>query len=64
MRPLIVACSLVASLHGLIVASEAAAQGTTVRLEGDGRLGPAADEHRGTSAAYGYEARRMPSFPP
>ena len=36
-------------------ASAAAAQDTTVRLEGDGRLGPAADEYRGTSAAYGYE---------
>jgi hypothetical protein len=36
-------------------ASMAAAQDTTVRLEGDGRLGHAADEYRGTSAAYGYE---------
>jgi len=36
-------------------ASASAAQDTTVRLEGDGRLGPAADEYRGTSAAYGYE---------
>ena len=36
-------------------ASAAAAQDTTIRLEGDGRLGPAADEFRGTSAAYGYE---------
>ena len=36
-------------------ASTAAAQDGTVRLEGDGRLGPAADEYRGTSAAYGYE---------
>ena len=36
-------------------ASAAAAQDTTVRLEGDGHLGPAADEYRGTSAAYGYE---------
>jgi hypothetical protein len=36
-------------------ASAAAAQDTTVRLEGNGRLGPAADEYRGTSAAYGYE---------
>jgi hypothetical protein len=35
--------------------SAAAAQDTTVRLEGDGRLGRAADEYRGTSAAYGYE---------
>jgi len=55
MRPLIVACSLVVSVHGLVFAPETAAQGATVRLEGDGRLGPAADEHRGTSAAYGYE---------
>jgi len=39
----------------LAVASTAAAQDTTVRLEGEGRLGPAADEHRGTFAAYGYE---------
>ena len=36
-------------------ASAVAAQDTPVRLEGDGRLGPAADEFRGTSAAYGYE---------
>ena len=36
-------------------ASAAAAQDTTIRLEGNGRLGPAADEFRGTSAAYGYE---------
>ena len=36
-------------------ASAAAAQDTTVRLEGDGHLGHAADEFRGTSAAYGYE---------
>jgi hypothetical protein len=35
--------------------SRAAAQDTTIRLEGDGHLGPAADEYRGTSAAYGYE---------
>jgi hypothetical protein len=33
----------------------ARAQDTTVRLEGAGRLGAAADEYRGTSAAYGYE---------
>ncbi len=32
-----------------------AAQDTTIRLQGEGRLGPAADEFRGTSAAYGYE---------
>jgi hypothetical protein len=39
----------------LAAATAAAAQDTTVRLEGDGHLGPAADEYRGTSAAYGYE---------
>jgi|ERR1051325_9702580 hypothetical protein len=39
----------------LCAASSAAAQDATVRLEGDGRLGRAADEYRGTSAAYGYE---------
>ena len=55
MRSLMIACSLVVGVHGLIVAPETAAQDTTIRLEGDGRLGPAADEHRGTSAAYGYE---------
>src|ERR1044071_895341 len=40
---------------GILAAHEAAAQDTSIRLEGEGRLGPAADEHRGTSAAYGYE---------
>ncbi len=55
MRPLIVACSLVVSVHGLVLTPETAAQGTTIRLEGDGKLGPAADEHRGPAAAYGYE---------
>jgi len=55
MRALVLACSLVASVHGLIVVPEAAAQDKTIRLEGDGRLGAAAAEHRGTSSAYGYE---------
>jgi hypothetical protein len=54
MRLLAIAGILAAQLHGAFVV-EAAAQGATIRLEGDGRLGPAADEHRGTSAAYGYE---------
>ena len=44
-------------------ASGAAAQDTTVRLEGDGRLGPAADEYRGTSAAYGYEGTPLSVVP-
>jgi hypothetical protein len=55
MRPLLVACSLLAGCHALIGAPAARAQDTTIRLEGDGRLGAEAAEHRGTSAAYGYE---------
>ena len=41
----------------------AAAQDTTVRLEGAGRLGAAADEYRGTSAAYGYEGTPLSVVP-
>jgi hypothetical protein len=45
----------VLSLQGFIFVPEAAAQGGLVLLEGDGRLGSEADEHRGVSSAYGYE---------
>ena len=55
MRFLVIAGILAVQLQPLAFVSEAAAQDKTVRLEGDGRLGAAADEHRGTSAAYGYE---------
>jgi hypothetical protein len=55
MRSLVLACSLLVSFYGLIFVPQAAAQDKTVRLEGDGRLGAAAAEHRGTSSAYGYE---------
>ena len=55
MRPLILACSLVFGLHSAILVPEAAAQESLVRVEGDGRLGPDADEYRGVSSAYGYE---------
>ena len=55
MRSLMLACSLVLSLHSVVLVPEAAAQGGLVRLDGDGRLGPEADEHRGVSSAYGYE---------
>ena len=55
MRSLLITCSLVVSFCGLISVPETLAQEKPVRLEGDGRLGPAADEHRGTSASYGYE---------
>ena len=55
MRFLTIACLLAVQFHGLSLAPSAAAQDRTVRLEGEGRLGPAADEHRGTSSAYGYE---------
>ena len=50
-----VSCLFLATVCCLGAASAVSAQDTTVRLEGDGRLGPAADEYRGTSAAYGYE---------
>lgn len=56
MRPLILACSLVFGLHSVVLVPETAAQGRLVRLEGDGRLGSEADEHRRVSSAYGYEA--------
>jgi hypothetical protein len=55
MRSLMIAGSLILSVCGVLQVPEAAAQDKTIRLEGDGRLGPAADEHRGTSSAYGYE---------
>lgn len=55
MRRVCTAYLLCLSVVCLGAASEPAAQDTTIRLEGDGRLGPAADEYRGTSAAYGYE---------
>ena len=54
MRFIIVTCA-VAGILGAGGVSDAVAQDTTIRLEGDGRLGPGADEFRGTSAAYGYE---------
>jgi len=55
MRSLVLAASLLVSCHAVIVVPQAAAQDKPIRLEGDGRLGPVADEHRGTSSAYGYE---------
>ena len=55
MRRLLIACSLLVYACGFVLVPAAAAQDTTVRLVGDGRLGPAAEEHRGTSSAYGYE---------
>jgi hypothetical protein len=62
-RGLTIGCLLAVQLHGLVLAPAAAAQNKTVRLEGDGRLGPAADEHRGTSAAYGYEGTPLSVVP-
>jgi hypothetical protein len=55
MRSVLTAYALVVSTLCVGAVSEAAAQDRTIRLEGSGRLGPAADEYRGTSAAYGYE---------
>jgi hypothetical protein len=52
------------SLALCLGAASAAAQDTTVRLEGDGRLGPVADEYRGASASYGYEGTPYSVIPP
>jgi hypothetical protein len=62
MRSILVACA-VAGILGLGAVADAVAQDTTIRLEGDGRLGPAADEFRGTSAAYGYEGTPQSVIP-
>jgi len=55
MRLLTLTCSLVLTFQSVILVPEAAGQRKVVRLEGDGRLGPEADEHRRVSSAYGYE---------
>jgi hypothetical protein len=55
MRPLTLAWSLMLALQSVILIPEASAQRKIVRLEGDGRLGPEAEEHRRVSSAYGYE---------
>ncbi len=55
MRLRAIACVVVLVLEGLLVVSEAGAQDKTIRLEGEGLLGPEADEHRGTRSGYGYE---------
>jgi len=62
MRSILVACT-VAGILGLGAVADAVAQDTTIRLEGDGRLGRAADEFRGTSAAYGYEGTPQSVIP-
>jgi hypothetical protein len=62
MRSILVACT-VAGILGLGAVADAVAQDTTIRLQGDGRLGPAADEFRGTSAAYGYEGTPQSVIP-
>lgn len=54
MRALALALSLVAGAHGLF-APAVSAQDSTIRVEGDGRLGAAVDDYRGPSSAYGYE---------
>ena len=48
-------CGLVLGSAGLTSYLRPPAQGKTIRLEGDGLLGPEADEHRGTRSGYGYE---------
>jgi hypothetical protein len=48
-------CGLLASLLCLQLVSEAAGQGKVVRLQGEGRVGPEADDYRGTQPGWGYE---------
>ena len=55
MRSVRASAGAIVTILCLGAAATAPAQDTTIRLQGDGRLGPAADEYRGTSAAYGYE---------
>jgi hypothetical protein len=64
MRALAAACGLVLGLQLAWLASDVSAQDTTIRLEGDGLLGPAADQHRGTSSGYGYEGTPPAVIPP
>jgi hypothetical protein len=46
---------LLAGLLCLHLVSEAAGQGKVIRLQGEGRLGPEADDYRGTQPGWGYE---------
>ena len=46
---------LVLALQMALGTVAASAQNQLVRLEGDGRLGPEADEHRRVSSGYGWE---------
>jgi SAM-dependent methyltransferase len=62
MRSLAVAFSLVVGAHGLF-APDISAQDSTIRLEGDGRLGAAADDYRGPSSSYGYEGTPQSVLP-
>jgi len=55
MRPLTLAWSLMLALQSVILIPEASGQRKLVRLDGAGRLGPEAEEHRRVSSAYGYE---------
>ena len=55
MRLLTLTCSLVLGFQSVILVPEAAGQRKVIRLEGEGRLGPEAEEHRRVSSAYGYE---------
>ena len=48
-------CGFLAILLCFHVVSEAAGQGKVVRLQGEGRVGPEADDYRGTQPGWGYE---------
>jgi hypothetical protein len=48
-------CGFVATLLCLPLVSEAAGRGKVVRLQGEGRVGPEADDYRGPQPGWGYE---------
>jgi SAM-dependent methyltransferase len=54
MRHVLIFCGLL-GFDSPVLLAPVFAQDKTVRLQGDGRLGPEADEHRGTRSSYGYE---------
>ncbi len=55
MRPFTITCGLVLGVLSVFPVAETAGQEKLIRLEGDGRLGPEADEHRHVSSGYGWE---------
>ena len=62
-RSLLTVPGLLAGLLCLHLVSEAAGQGKVVRLQGEGRLGPEADDYRGTQPGWDTKGLRSPWCP-